>query len=68
MEQNEKSNNVYAYTLSEAATLLRMSPKSVRRQIDRGNLRRCDKFGRVLIPRKDVETFYDKHSSFAIAA
>ncbi|HWH70031.1 MAG TPA: helix-turn-helix domain-containing protein, partial [Candidatus Sulfotelmatobacter sp.] len=30
-----------AYTVEEAATILRMSVKSVRRQIERGNLRRC---------------------------
>ncbi len=53
------------YTIDEAANVLRMSTKSVRRQIDRGNLRRCKAFGRVLIPRKDVDTFIEKFSSFA---
>jgi excisionase family DNA binding protein len=51
-----------AYTIKEAAFRLRMSEKSVRRQIDRGNLRRCAKFGRVLIPAKDVDTFFDRFS------
>ncbi len=51
------------YTIPEAAVILRMSEKSVRRQIDRGNLRRCAVFGRVLIPRKDVETFFERTSS-----
>lgn len=49
-----------AYKISEAASLLRMSEKSVRRQIDKGTLRRCKKFGRVLIPCKDVDTFFDR--------
>lgn len=50
------------YTITEAAVVLRMSEKSVRRQIDRGNLRRCSKFGRVLIPRRDVDSFMEKFS------
>lgn len=54
-----------AYTIIEAACVLRMSEKSVRRQIDRGNLRRCTKFGRVLIPRNDVDTFIEKNSAYA---
>jgi hypothetical protein len=56
---------VLAYTIPESAVKLRMSAKSIRRQIDRGNLRRCEKFGRVLIPCKDVDTFFEKHSAFA---
>jgi excisionase family DNA binding protein len=52
------------YTIAEAATILRMSEKSVRRQIDRGHLRRCNAFGRVLIPRKDVDTFIEKFSAY----
>jgi hypothetical protein len=51
-----------AYTIPEAAILLRMCEKSVRRQIERGNLRKCRKFGRVLIPKKDVDTFFDSFS------
>jgi len=54
------------YTITEAAKVLRMSEKSVRRQIDRGNLRRCTKFGRVLIPRKDVDSFMEKFSAYAV--
>ena len=70
----EKNENVYViappsekspYTLREAALILRMSEKSVRRQIDRGNLRRCESFGRVLIPKKDVDDFMEKQSGFA---
>ncbi|GEM_PF-2394311 len=56
------------YTIAEAATILRMSEKSIRRQIDRGHLRRCKVFGRVLIPRKDVDTFMERHSAYAFAA
>ncbi len=70
---NQKEKHVYVnqptnspYTIREAAILLRMSEKSVRRQIDRGNLRKCSVFGRVLIPRKDVDSFIDKFSSFAV--
>ena len=56
------------YTIGEAASVLRMSTKSVRRQIARGNLRRCTQFGRVLIPRKDVDTFMERNSGYAFAA
>lgn len=56
------------YIISEAASILRMSEKSIRRQIDRGHLRRCKVFGRVLIPRKDVDTFMERHSDYAFAA
>lgn len=55
------------YTIVEAANVLRMSEKSVRRQIDRGNLRKCKVFGRVLIPRKDVDTFIEKFSAYSFA-
>lgn len=54
-----------AYTIPEAAAVLRMSDKSVRRQIDRGNLRKCKVFGRILIPRKDVDGFFDKFSAYS---
>jgi len=56
------------YTIPEAAKALRMSEKSVRRQIDRGHLRKCKVFGRILIPRKDVETFFEKFSAYSFAA
>jgi excisionase family DNA binding protein len=59
----EVSRQLPAYTVKEAATLLRMSEKSVRRQIDRGRLRKCKGFGRVLIPSKDVNDFFDTFSS-----
>ena len=52
-----------AYYINEVAVRLRMSTKSVRRQIDRGNLRKCSKCGRILIPRKDVETFFERTSN-----
>lgn len=52
-----------AYTISEAAARLRVSEKSIRRLIYRGLLRRCNKFGRILIPRRDVDNFMEKHSS-----
>jgi excisionase family DNA binding protein len=55
------------YTIPEAASVLRMSEKSVRRQIDRGHLRKCKVFGRVLIPRKDVDTFIEKYSVYSFA-
>ena len=53
------------YTIKEAAVELLMSPQSVRRQIDRGHLRKCKVFGRVLIPRKDVDTFFEKYSEYS---
>ena len=63
--RNEAAVQKLAYTIKEAAALLNMSEKSVRRQIQRGNLRRCKNFGRVLIPRRDIERFYDKNSEYA---
>ncbi len=32
---------------------------------DRGHLRKCKVFGRVLIPRKDVDTFIEKFSAYS---
>jgi excisionase family DNA binding protein len=66
-DQNISLNRLSSspYTIPEAATVLRMSDKSVRRQIDRGNLRKCKVFGRVLIPRKDVDTFMEKFSGYS---
>ncbi len=61
------ANSVDAYFIEEAAIRLRMSVKSVRRQIERGHLRKCKVFGRVLIPRKDVDTFIEKFSTYAFA-
>lgn len=64
---SETKGNSSPYTIEEAADVLRMSQKSVRRQIDRGNLRKCKVFGRVLIPRKDVDTFIEKFSAYSFA-
>ena len=66
-ENNDSVNRLAnsPYTIAEAATVLRMSDKSVRRQIDRGHLRKCKVFGRVLIPRKDVDTFVEKFSTYS---
>ena len=58
--------NVPAYTLAEAATILRRSEKTVSRLIERGKLRRDNTFWRVMIPRKDVDTFFEKHSAYAV--
>jgi excisionase family DNA binding protein len=74
LTNNQKETNIEMncspnspYTIAEAAKVLRMSDKSVRRQIDRGHLRKCKVFGRVLIPRKDVDTFFEKYSAYAFA-
>jgi excisionase family DNA binding protein len=66
VQDNNPAN--LAYTIPEAAIKLRMSDKSVRRQIDKGRLRRCKGYGRVLIPRKDVDTFFEKHSDYSFSA
>jgi excisionase family DNA binding protein len=75
LSNSKKENNAILnfvgnspYTISEAAAVLRMSDKSVRRQIDRGHLRRCKAFGRVLIPRKDVDSFIEKCSDYSFSA
>ena len=59
---------ISGYGIREAATLLRMSEKSVRRLIDRGCLRKCKVFGRIRIPCKDVHGFVERFSetSFAV--
>jgi hypothetical protein len=66
-ERNNDGQNMTvtpkAYTIPEAACQLRMSEKSVRRQIDRKRLRRCQGYGRILIPAKDVDNFFDKFSA-----
>jgi len=65
-KKDEVKESLTAYYIKEAASRLRMSEKSIRRQIARGNLRRCNKFGRILIPRNDVDNFFEKFSGFAV--
>ncbi len=43
-----------AYTLSESAAQLGMSPSSVRRLVQRGRLRRVPGFRHVLIPASEL--------------
>lgn len=50
------------FTVKEAAIYLNCSDKSVRRFLDRGLLR-CSKATRKkLIPRRDLETFFERTS------
>ena len=60
--------SVSGYGIQEAATLLKMSVKSVRRLIDRGYLRKCKAFGRIRIPCKDVHGFVEKFSETTFTA
>jgi excisionase family DNA binding protein len=55
------------YTLIEAATILRRSPKTVSRLIARGKLRRDETFWKIRIPRKDVDNYMEKNSEFSFA-
>jgi excisionase family DNA binding protein len=50
------------YTVPEAAFILNVSQKTVRRWVERGFLSKCNKTRKVLIPRKDVNDFPQKHS------
>ena len=59
--------NSSAYTLKEAAIILRRSTKTVSRLIARGKLRRDETFWRVRIPRKDVDSYMDKNSEYAFS-
>lgn len=46
------------YTVAQAANVLQLSPKSIRRLVTSGALRKLDNVGdRILIPRADVDTF-----------
>ena len=56
------------YGIKEAASLLRMSEKTVRRLIDRGLLRKCMAFGRLRIPCKDVHGFLEGNSEATFTA
>lgn len=45
------------YTVEEAAAVLRISTKSVRRLLDRGLLTGSKALRKILIPRKQIEDF-----------
>jgi excisionase family DNA binding protein len=45
------------YSIAEASKLLGLSPKSIRRRIDRRQLPFCRLRGRVFIPAKELEIF-----------
>jgi excisionase family DNA binding protein len=57
-----------AYNIEQAAALLNVSTKTVRRLIDRGLLRKNKTLGRILIPKSDVEKFHEKNSEFSFDA
>jgi excisionase family DNA binding protein len=46
-----------AYTLKEAAPRIGVSVTSLRRAIDRGQLRACRKFRHILITKQELESF-----------
>ena len=47
-------------TVSEVAYELRVSDKTVRRALSRGLFRASKAFRKLLIPREQVETFYER--------
>jgi excisionase family DNA binding protein len=63
--QPKVDNELKAYTIVEAALRLRRSEKSVRRMIQRGKLRRDKNSYKILIPARDVDTYFERNSSFA---
>jgi len=48
------------YTVAEAAVVLNVSKKTVRRFLNRGLLRTSKATRKKLIPREDIETFYER--------
>ena len=48
------------FTVAEAAEYLRYSDKSIRRLIARGLLRPSKALRKLIIPRQQLETFYDR--------
>ena len=48
------------FTVSEVAYELRVSDKTVRRALSRGLFRASKAFRKLLIPREQVETFYER--------
>lgn len=47
------------YDIKEAAAVLRVSTKTIRRYINQNKLRRCLKMGRIRIPAVDIDNFFD---------
>jgi excisionase family DNA binding protein len=50
------------YTTKEAALALNVSDKTVRRLLERGLLQSSKALRKKLIPRKDIDTFFDRTS------
>jgi excisionase family DNA binding protein len=48
------------YTVKEAALILRVSDKTIRRYVMRGLLRTSKAIRKVLIPVRDVDNFFDR--------
>ena len=48
------------YTVKEVASLLKVSDKSIRRAIARSLFQPSKAFRKLLIPREQVETFYER--------
>lgn len=64
---NSPNFQVSGYNINEAAAVLRISEKSVRRLISRGFLRKSKAFGKIRIPTKDVHSFLEKTAEVAFA-
>jgi excisionase family DNA binding protein len=50
-------------TIEEAAAALHVSPRTIRRLVNRKLLRACRAVRTLLIPREDVESFVDRTCS-----
>jgi len=48
------------YTVAQAAVILNLSEKSIRRLLDRGLLHSSKATRKILIPRHDLETFFER--------
>lgn len=51
------------YTVGQAAVALNVSDKTVRRLLDRGVLHSSNAIRKKLIPRRDIETFFERTSN-----
>jgi DNA binding domain, excisionase family len=48
------------FTVAQAAAVLNLSEKTVRRLLERGILHSSKAIRKKLIPREDIETFFDR--------
>ena len=58
--QRRRSSSAGFFTVPEAADYLRVSDKSIRRFVSRGLLRPSKALRKLIFPREQLETFYER--------